>query len=26
VRPGAVHDWPAWRQTFPNYVAQIVRH
>lgn len=26
VRPGAVHDWPAWRETFPLYISQIVRH
>jgi esterase/lipase superfamily enzyme len=26
VRPGAVHDWPLWRETFPLYISQIVRH
>lgn len=23
VRPGQVHDWPAWRQMFPDYIAQM---
>jgi esterase/lipase superfamily enzyme len=26
VRPGAVHDWPLWREAFPLYISQIVRH
>jgi esterase/lipase superfamily enzyme len=26
VRPGAVHDWPLWREAFPLYLSQIVRH
>jgi esterase/lipase superfamily enzyme len=25
VRPGAVHDWPLWRASFPHYIQQIVR-
>ena len=25
VRPGAVHDWPVWRETFPLYISKIVR-
>lgn len=25
VRPGAVHDWPAWNETFPIYLSQIGR-
>lgn len=25
VRPGAVHDWPAWREMFPHYLSQIGR-
>lgn len=25
VRPGAVHDWPAWRETLPTYLSQIAR-
>jgi len=23
VRPGAVHDWPLWRETFPEYLSRI---
>lgn len=23
IRPGQVHDWPAWREMFPDYVAQM---
>ncbi len=26
VRPGGVHDWPVWRETFPIYISKIVRH
>jgi esterase/lipase superfamily enzyme len=25
VRPGAVHDWPAWCEAFPTYLSQIAR-
>jgi esterase/lipase superfamily enzyme len=25
VRPGAEHDWPLWRATFPVYLSQIGR-
>lgn len=23
MRPGAVHDWPVWRDMFPHYLSQI---
>ncbi len=23
VRPGATHDWPVWREMFPDYLSQI---
>lgn len=23
VRPGAVHDWPVWREMFPHYLSLI---
>ena len=23
IRPGAIHDWPAWNETFPIYLSQI---
>jgi len=26
VVPGATHDWPVWRQMFPNYLSKIVNN
>lgn len=23
IRPGAVHDWPVWREMFPHYLSKI---
>jgi esterase/lipase superfamily enzyme len=23
IRPGAVHDWPVWREMLPDYLAQM---
>lgn len=23
IRPGAVHDWPIWREMFPHYLSRI---
>ena len=23
IRPGAIHDWPVWREMFPNYLSMI---
>ncbi len=23
IRPGAVHDWPVWREMFPDYISKI---
>ena len=23
IRPGAIHDWPVWREMFPHYLSMI---
>lgn len=25
VRPGGIHDWPVWREMFPDYLGQMIR-
>ncbi len=25
VRPGGIHDWPVWRQMFPDYLREMLK-